>query len=412
MFINSELNKTLMISTLTKFVEWYKKAIQYDVKSRDTRYLMSLLARLPQIDQNLFSCIYFRKQAVNKFRYTIKFPQEIIPSETEKQQLNAMKLRFEKSKMHTLIDVVMNGRIIGASAAWMEWGHDSALGNYIVNKESLPPADLDYDLTDDDKLAWIETDTTTQKAERKSFEKESVFLYRYNPMSGFDNDYPGGFIRINMLLVLLKYWDIFSWSKKNERSLTIAQYEEKYANRISEIIAQLNNIADTSAGAFPKGVDVKQLELLQQAQITSHIEFQSLIDKTVSLTINGQSGAGDSTQGGSFAKAKVGYDIAEDVTSGDLAAIEREITSQYIIEDYVKNYKEPKNAYPQFAFLDDRGADTEKQSRIVSDYFANGIPVSVEDAYDKCGLIRPGDGVELINPEAMIKIPKPKFPNS
>lgn len=409
MFINSDLNKTLMISTLTKFVEWYKKAIQYDVKSRDTRYLMSLLARLPQIDQNLFLSIHFRKQAAYKFRYSIKFPQEIIPSDAEKKQLNEMKLRFEKSKMHTLIDVTMNGRLIGASAAWLQWGHDDALGDYVINKESLPPADLDYDLADDDKLAWVDTDTATQNATRKSFDKESVFLYRYNPMSGLDNDFPGGFIRINMLLVLLKYWDLFSWSKKNERSLTIAQYEEKYANRISEIIAQLNNIADTSAGAFPKGVDVKQLELLQQAQIDSHVQFQALIDKTVALTICGQTGAGDSTQGGSLAKAKVGYDIAADVTSGDLAAIEREITAQYIMQDYILNYKEPKNAYPEFVFLDDRGADTEKQSRIVSDYFANGIPVSVEDTYDKCGLIRPGDGVEVINPDTMIRIPKPKI---
>lgn len=398
-----------MISTLTKFVEWYKKAIQYDVKSRDTRYLMSLLARLPQIDQNLFMSIHFRKQAAYKFRYSIKFPKEIIPSDAEKKQLNEMKLRFEKSKMHTLIDVVMNGRLIGASAAWMKWGYDKSLGNYIVNKESLPPADLDYDLTDDDKLVWIKTDTTSQNATRESFDKDPVFLYRYNPMGGFDNDYPGGFIRVNMLIVLLKYWDLFSWSKKNERSLTIAQYEEKYANRISEIIAQLNNIADTSAGAFPKGVDVKQLELLQQAQITSHIEMEAYIDRLVALTICGQTGAGDSTQGGSFAKAKVGYDIAADVTSGDLAAIEREITSQYIMQDYILNYKEPKNAFPEFVFLDDRGRDTEKQSRIVSDYVANGIPVAVEDAYDNCGLIRPGDGVEVINPDAMIKIPKPKL---
>ena len=409
MFINSVLNQRLMVADLTTFITWYKKAIQYKLDARDTRYLMSLLARLPQIDQNLFFSLYFRKQAVNKFRYTIKFPQEIIPSDVEKKQLLEMKRRFEKSKMHTLSDAVMNGRLIGASAAWMKWGYDNALGNYIVNKESLPPADLDYDLADDDKLSWIDTNTETQTLSRKSFEKESVFLYRYNPMGGFDNDFPGGFLRINMLIVLIKYWDLFSWSKKNERSLTIAQYEERFTAIKDEILAQLNNIGDTGTAAFVKGIDVKQLELLQQAQITSHIELEAYVDKMVALTICGQTGTGDSTQGGSMAKAKVGYDIAEDVTSGDLTAIEREITSQYIMQDYILNYKEPKNAFPQFVFLDDRGRDTEKHSRIVSDYVANGIPVAMEDAYDNCGLIRPGDGVEVINPETMIKIPKPKI---
>jgi len=410
MFINSDLNKTLMISTLTKFVEWYKKAVQYDVKSRDTRYLMSLLARLPQIDQNLFFTLYFRKQAANKYHYTIKFPKEINPDNTEKKQLLEIKRRFETTKMHTLSDVVMNGRLIGGSGAKMPWGYDTSLGNYVINKESLPPADLDYDLTDDDKLAWIDTDTATQNATRKSFDKESFFLYRYNPMAGFDNDYPGGFIRVNMLIVLLKYWDLFSWSKKNERSLTIAQYEKQFENRISEILTQLNNIGDTSSGAFPKGVDVKQLELLQQAQITSHIEMEAYIDRLVALTICGQTGAGDSTQGGSFAKAKVGYDIAADVTSGDLIAIEREITSQYIMQDYLKNYGEPKNAFPEFAFIPVVTKDPESQARIVTDYIANQIPVATKNIYDDCGLDKPeGVGDVFMPGEPMIRIPKPKL---
>lgn len=394
MFVDNYMQDRIGPGSLSKVLEYFKKAIRKD-DTRDSRYLMNLLARLPQMDLHLFSCLYYRQQAVKAFPYTIKFPDDVQVADTEKKQLAQMQLRFEKTKMRGLIDIVTNGRIIGASACRLDWANDTSLGNYVINKESLEPADLDYDLTDDDKLIWVNTDTKTQKAVRKNF-PENYFVTKHNPLYGFDNDFVGGLLRITLLPVVLMYWDLFNWSNKNERSLIYAQYEERFKQKVSEIISQLQNIGESGVGAFSKGIEIKLLEQINEAQVNSHKELQDMIHRLISLVLTGQFTATNPAGGHSFAAADVGYQIAEDVTSGDLIAAEAEITSQYIMRDYNLNYGEPKNAYPIFEFKKMKIKNQEAKSRMVTDYIANNIPLAIEDVYDNVGFRRPRTGEQVL----------------
>ncbi len=168
MFINSYLTKRLMVESIEKAIEYYKKAVYVDPKYRDIRYFMSLLIRLPQIDQHLFSLIYFRKQAVQSFAYTIKFPDEYQATETEKKQLLEIQERFSSSGLHSLIDTTMNGRLNGMSAAQLNWEHSDNRKHFVSSVKSLQLTELDYDLENDTSLIHIDTDTNTQKWKEKT----------------------------------------------------------------------------------------------------------------------------------------------------------------------------------------------------------------------------------------------------
>ena len=407
MFINSDLQKRVMLSTLEEALAYFKKAVQQDLRVRDTRYFLSFLTRLPQVDQHLFSLIYFRKQAVQSFPYTIKFPDEFKPSEEEKKQLVEIKYRWEKSQLHSLLDVAMNGRIFGMSGINLEWDHSNTERHFVSGKKSFPLPDLDYDLDDDDKLVYIDTDTRSQRMKRKDFNQVPGhnFLVRYNPMSGIESDFPGGFVRINFINTLIKYFDFFNWSKKNEKSLVWAEYEERFKSWMNEILTQLNNLGENSTGAFPKGVDVKVLDHLKDSALNSHKDLNTLINRAMSLSIAGQYTATDPGDGHSWAASKVGYDISANVTLGDLVFVEHQISNQYLIEDYKKNYsEEPRNAFPIFEFKKRKFDDQESRARIITDYIANGIPVTEEDAYTNVGLKVPTEEDKVIIPQTNLPV--------
>ena len=397
MFINSDLQKRVMVESIEKIVEYYKKAIYIDPKVRDLRYFLSFLTRLPQIDPYLFSLLYYRKQAVESFSYTIKFPDEFVATETEKKQLIEMKERFMKSKMHSLLEISMNGRLMGMSAAKLSWDHDSAFKHHVIGKKSYNLTELDFDLENDDRLIHVDTDTRTQKATRKSLEPETHFDVRFNPLSGFESDFPGSFLRINFLRVIIKYWDFFAWSKNNEKSMVFANYEAQYKSLINDILAQLENLGEDSIGAFPKGVEVKVLDNLKAEALNSHKELEQSVNRSMALSIAGQYTANDPGEGHSYASSKTGYNISADVTLGDLVFVEQQITNQYLLKDYQLNYSnEPRNAFPKFEFNKRKFTDAEAMARIITDYANAGIEIHKDDVYTFAGLRIPKEGDETI----------------
>jgi phage gp29-like protein len=397
MFINSDLQKKVMVDSIEKVVEYYRKAVQPDVSIRDARYFLSFLARLPQIDQHLFSLLYFRKQSMQTFSYTIKFPDEYETSDAEKKQIIEMKERWAHSQLHSLLDVCMNGRILGLSGAKLNWDHSATYKHFVAGRKSYPVTDLDFDVDDDDKLIHIDTDTKTQRHTREPFNEDQNFLVRYNPMSGYETDFPGGFIRINFLRSLIKYWDFFNWAKNNEKTMIWAEYEERFKKYLNEIMSQLDNLGESSIGAFPKGVEIKTLDYLKDSVLNSHKELETSVNRGMSLSIAGQYTAADPGDGHSYAASKVGYEIAANVTLGDLVFVEKQINNQYIIKDYKKNYsEEPRNAFPIFEFKKRKFDDQESRGRIITDYVTAGIPVCKEDVYTDVGLKIPGPDDEVI----------------
>jgi phage gp29-like protein len=397
MFINSDLQDRLLVQTIDNVATYLKRANYKHLPSRDTRYLMSLLVNLPKVDRHLMSLIRYRKLAVNSYMPNIKFPEEFKPTEAENKQLDDMKARWNKTRMYRLIDVVINGRLLGMSAANLNWRNYSDSLHHFATIEKIHPAtDLDYDLDDTSKLKEVITDTKSQKFVRQDFNQETSLIVRDNPLSGFDDDFPGGLLRVNLLHIIIKYWDFFIWANTNEkyadppRYATFEPHLEKY---MPDILAQLAKMGTDSYGAFMKGVDVKVLDALKEGAIKSHVELEDSVNKGMSLSIAGQYSASDPDKGHSYATSKVGYQISEDVTYDDLVFIEREISTDYLMHDYKLNYGEPRNGYPLLVYKKVRIKDVEAHARIVTDYVNAGIPVSVEDVYDKPNFrrVKPGE---------------------
>ncbi len=385
MFINSELQKSLLVNSIDRLAQYMRKANHKHLSSRDTRYLISLLCNLPKIDRHLMSLIRYRKLAVSSYQPTIKFPDEFQITSTEEKQLNEMKARWKNSKMHTLIPSIMNGRLMGMAAVELDWsGYSDTYKHFVKSKKIVPAVDLDYDLNNTDALKHVITDTKTQNFVRKDFDTPTTVIVRDNPLSGFDEDFPGGLIRSNLIHVILKYWDFFTWAHTNEkysdppRYATYEQHLEKY---VPQIMEQLAKMGSDSYGTFMKGVDVKILEAIKDGAIKSHVELEASVNRGMSLSIAGQYSASDPQKGHSYASSKVGYQIAEDVTFDDLVFIENEVSNQYLLHDYLLNYGEPRNAFPVLYYHKRKIKDKEAHARIIADYVSAGIPVHLENAY-------------------------------
>ena len=241
-----------------------------------------------------------------------------------------------------------------------------------------------------DLLKHVETDTKTQKFVRTELNKDSHIIIRDNPLSGFDDDFPGGLLRANLIHIILKYWDFFIWANTNEKYADpprFATYEQSLERYVPQIMEQLAKMGTDSYGAFMKGVDVKILEAIKDGAIKSHVELEASVNRGMNLSIAGQYSASDPQKGHSYATSKVGYQISEDVTYDDLVFIEQEISSQYLMHDFLLNYGEPKNGFPILYYQKRKIKDVEAHARIVTDYVANGIPVHKHNIYEDANLI-------------------------
>ncbi len=385
MFINQDLQDSTLVKDISVVAKYLKRANQKHLSSRDTRYLISLLINLPKVDRHLMSLIRYRKLAVSSYTPTIKFADNVQITATEEKQLAEMKARWMHSNMHSVIDTIMTGRLIGMSAVELDWkGYSDSFHHFVQAKKTIPATDLDYDLEINDNIKHVDTETKSQKFTRKDFNKENYIIIRDNPLSGFDEDFPGGLMRVNLIHVILKYWDFFIWANTNEKYADpprFATYEQHLEKYVPEILQQLGKMGTDSYGAFMKGVDVKILEAIKDGAIKSHVELEASVNRGMNLSIAGQYSASDPQKGHSYATSKVGYQISEDVTYDDLVFIENEISRQYLMHDFLLNYGEPKNGFPVLFYQKRKIKDVEAHARIVTDYVANGIPVHKEDIY-------------------------------
>ncbi len=388
MFINYDLQNRNLPTSLDKVADWLKRANHKHLPSRDTRYLISLLVNLVKVDRHLMSLIRYRKLAVSSYRPVIKLPDEYSPSAKEEKRIAEMKHRYQRSKIDKLRAKIIDGRIIGMGAIELNWKHDGKQ-HYVDSFKQMPATDLDYDLNDTNSLKYIDTDTKSQKFIRYDFNPETHIIIKDNPLEGYDIDFPGGLLRVNMVHVLLKYWDFFIWANTNEKYADpprFATYEPYLEKHIDSILEQLAKMGSDSYGAFMKGVDVKVLEALKEGAIKSHVELEASVNRGMSLSIAGQYSASDPNKGHSYAASKVGYEIAENVTHDDLVYVEQELSNQYLVEDYKQNYGEPENAYPILYHEKFSIKDREAHARIVTDYLANGVPVHEDDVYKAINL--------------------------
>lgn len=401
MYINPDLRDTIMIQSMDKVVAYNRKANYKNLSARDTRPLMSILTNLPKFDRHLLGLINFRRLGLAGYEYTIKFPDEFKVSADEEKQLTDIKRRFRMSKIYDVIPRIIYSRIAGMGAIEFDFtGHDATNGHFAKGFKVYNLTELDFDLDNENTLRFVDTDTTTQRFTRKDFNPATTMIIKENPLEGFEPDYPGGLLRSNLIHIILKYWDFFSWASMNEKysdPFRYAEYEEKFKDKKQEILDNLAKLGADSYGIFPKGVDVKVIQALQSGAIESHKDLERSVNNGMSILIAGQYGTFDEKQG-NYNRGVTGYQIAEDVILDDMLTTEHKVSETYLMEDYRLNYGEPTNAYPVLEYKKLFIHDREAHSRMVTDYISAGIPVHEKNVYDDINFIKPESDDVTVKP--------------
>ncbi len=397
---NSELNNNLL-PTLEQMRKYIRSANNIDRRYRDPRALMSTLQRLLQTDLNLLGLVQTRKLAVLGYDYTITLPDGITPNAGDEKRLQEMKHRFTKSRMNTLFNSIMNGRLFGMSATRLIW-KNTALGTMVTKKQRYALTDLDFDLLTDDGLDNLITDTGTQQYSRKPLDPETHILVRYNPLDGIEENFVGSFMRTNMLYSWLKYFDYFNWSKGNEKfadPMVWAQYQKgTQPEDVAAVVAGLEKLGTDARAAFSDDVKLNLLESMRSGSVSAHKEFVDTIKAEQAISILGQTLTSDVQQKGSFAAAKVHNFVRADIMWSDLLALQEAISEQYIVQDFLTNYGEPKDAFPVFRFTTDEIEDTEVNARVLAEIKSVDpkFPLLKKEVYRKIRYTEPKEGEEVI----------------
>lgn len=405
MYINPDLRDSIMIQSMDKIVKYNRLANYKNLSARDTRPLMSILANLPKFDRHLLSLIGFRRMGLAGYNYTIKFPDGFKTTDAEEKQLADIKRRFRMSKIYKTIPKIIGGKVAGMGAIEFDFtGYDDTNKHFAKGFKIYPITELDFDLNNDEQLRFVDTDTITQKFTRKDFNPATTMIIRDNPFDEYEQDYPGGLLRTNLVHIVLKYWDFFNWASMNEKyadPTRYALYEEKFEKKKAEILDNLAKMGTDTYGIFPKGVDIRTLDALREGAINSHKELEQSVNRGMSLSIVGQYSTFDG-QAGSLAKSETGYKVSEDKILEDMVDVEHLISDSYLMQDYQLNYGEPKNDYPVLEYKKLFIHDREAHARMVSDYMSAGIPVSAKNVYDDIDFVNPYPDKEVIEPRGSI----------
>jgi len=404
MYIPGHLKSNQLPTTIGKVKTWNRQAnYTDDFKLRDVRPLMAFLKRLPQADRYLFGLFQTRKLAILGFEHTIAFPEEFQVSENDERRLNELKTRFRLSKIQDLGEDIINGRLFGMSCVRLIWDNTPGLGTHVTKKQRYDLTELDIDL-ESDGLVYIETDTNGVPT-RKQFENpEQLIQIRYNPFTGIDQYYVGGIARINMIYVLLKYWDFHNWSKNNEKysdPMIYAQYRQGTDKKkeIPTILAGLAKLGTDSYAAFSDQVQIKLLEAQRYSTAQAHQSLIDQINKEMAISVLGQQLTTEVGKIGSFAAAKVANYVRQDYLYADMIAV-ADGFNQYIRKDWELNYGKAA-VYPEYKWKLDEREDYEANARVIAELMtaresADSLPLKRSEVYEKTGFTIPEDGDDVI----------------
>jgi phage gp29-like protein len=398
MYVNGYLKNKILPDNISKLRTWMMLADASDPTARDVRPLMSLLKRLPQADRYLFGLFQTRKLAILGFDYVIDFPKDSTPTEAELKRLQEIQRRFRIAKARKLSEVIVNGRLFGQSAVELAFRNVPGIGTYPVK---MTPYDLtEIDIDEKGEAVWLSTDTQSQQVFRSRFQPtETHIVTMYNPFAGIDNRFIGGLARINMIYVLLKYWEAWNWAKNNEKygdPLIYAQYgrgtsEEEKTN----LLTGLANLGTDSYAAFSEDVQVKLLEAMRKTSADAHQAFIDQVNKEMAISVLGQQLTTDVGKVGSFAAAKIANFVREDYLYADLLEVQEQMNG-YLLQDWELNYGEAAALMPEFRFLIDEQADYESNARIISEMKISGVPLKKSEVYEKIGFSMPDDDDEVL----------------
>ncbi len=366
---NGDLYNSLL-PTIVQMQRYIQRANNTTQQYRDPRPLMSTLQRLMQVDLNLLGLVGTRLDAVLGFESSITMPDGYAPDTAEQQQLVEMNNRFRTSKMRALLRTVMIGRLFGASAVRLVWGN-TANGTAVVKKQKYDLTELDFDVLNDDGLIYLNTNTNNGLLTQSPIDPETHIVVRYSPLDGIEKNYIGSLMRTNMILSWIKYYDYWNWAKANEKfadPMIWASYRKgSQDTEVNAVIAGLEQLGTDARAAFSDDVKLQLLEAQRSGSMSAHKELVETIKSEQAISILGQTLTTDLQNKGSKAAASVHNLVRSDIMWSDLLALQEIISDQYCVQDFQKNYGEPKNAFPVLRFHTDETEDTEANARIFAE---------------------------------------------
>jgi hypothetical protein len=400
MYKNADLTNSLL-PTLEQIKRYIRQSNNITQEYRDPRALMSTLQRLLQVDLNLLGLAGTRIDAVLGYESFITMPEGFVPDATEEKQIRELNDRFRRSKMRSLFRTIMIGRLYGASAVRLVWAN-TALGTMVTKKQSYDLTELDFDLSSDEGLIFMNTNTTSGTLTRKPIDPETHIVVRFSPLEGIEKNYIGSIMRTNMIYSWIKYYDYFNWSKGNEKfadpTFWASYRKGAQKDEIDAVIAGLESLGTDARAAFSDDVKVQLIESMRSGSVSAHKELVETIKSEQAISILGQTLTTDLQGKGSKAAAQVHNLVRGDIMWGDLLALQEIISDQYVVQDFTKNYGEPKNAYPVFRFKTEESEDVEANARVFSE-LKSAIP-SMEfirdEVYRKTGFTPPKEGDDTI----------------
>lgn len=400
MFKNADLTNSLL-PTLDQIRRYIRQANNITQEYRDPRALMSFLQRLIQVDLNLLGLVGTRLDAVLGYESAIVMPEGFSPYASEEKQLKEMNDRFRRSKMRSLFRTIMIGRLYGASAIRLIYKNTS-FGTMVVQKQSYDLTELDYDLANDEGLIFMNTNTSSGLLTRKPIDPETHVVVRYSPLEGIEKNYVGSLMRTNMFYSWIKYYDYFNWSKGNEKfadpTFWASYRRGAQKEEVDAVIAGLETLGTDARAAFSDDVKVQLIESMRSGSVSAHKELVETIKSEQAISILGQTLTTDLQGKGSKAAAQVHNLVRGDIMWGDLLALQEILSDQYVVQDFLKNYGEPKNAYPVFRFKTEETEDVEANARVFAELRSADPTMKFkrDELYKKTGYTVPQQGDDVI----------------
>jgi len=398
MYTNNHLLNNMLPTVFQ--IKNYLKAANSDTK-RDVRPLMSFLQRLPEVDPYLFGLILSRKRAIEAFKQDIRLPLEFKITPIEEKQLNETKIRFRRSRMSSVIDTIMDGILYGMSAARLQYTN-TPLGTMVTKIIPTDLTELAFSETDHEELDFINT-LDSGEFIRTPLDPD-IYLYVRNNIIKNRKSYQGGHLRSIMLLSFLKYHNRWNWADNNERHgipPTYASHPDNLTDdEVSKLVGMVEKLRKDSVAVFPDYVKILYENALKSDQTDSFEKFVSACNLEMAVNLHGQNLTTE-VQSGSRAAADVHNEIDDLIISGDVKVIQNTLTQQYLRNDYLLNYGEPRNDFFEFVLYQDGQEDFESNSRIIANIFSDPefkskFPIKKSELYAKLGFTEPAEDDDVV----------------
>ena len=414
MYIDSSIFSK-WLPTLEELFSRLRYADDEDVKSRDSRPLMSILMRIRNISR-IKGHFLTRRMGAASFNWIIKAHNK--PDEARALDVES---RLEK----TISNLIRHHDLTpgyGASLITIAWNKLTAF-TPVVNKIYMP---VDFEKLNENtvQLLFDNNGQLKRGAKINRFEDNRYLI-------DFDDELErGGILRSIAANEVLRREAVIDWSNLNKRLKGIvhgsvdldalqklALSDKQIQEQLTALDSALSKAGEHNILRSLSAIDVQFKTLVDAAAEKSYADFIALLNNENAIAVLGQANTAElPSQGGSRAALQVLNLIRSDILLGDLLRIQGFINSQLIQFDFNLNYAKGDAPW-EFEFKFDENSDSESSARTldVISRFSTPLPLLKSEVYDKVGYTPPVQGDDILvlsqataNPFGVKQTPPPQ----